>query len=44
VIEQVSTPFLLGYGALILVYLLVVPYSILRLLLKIYRSSNTLPG
>jgi hypothetical protein len=44
VIEQVSTPFLVGYGALIFVYLLVVPYSIVRLLLKIYRSSNPLPG
>jgi hypothetical protein len=44
VIEQLSAPFLVAFGALILVYLLVVPYSIVRLLLKIYHARSPLPG
>jgi hypothetical protein len=44
VLEQLSLPFLLMFGALILVYLLLVPYSILRLLLKLRESRSPLSG
>jgi len=44
VLEQLSPPFLVVFGTLILVYVLTVPYAILRLLLKLHRSRSPLPG
>ena len=44
VLDQLSPPFLAVFGTLILIYVLLVPYSILRLLLKLRRAHSSLPG